>query len=114
MDVRDGLGPETITIRSKPGRYEYYVADYEHLGEFDRRGLAKSQAQVRVYSKNVQSQQVLRIDGTPGGPVWHVMDILVDQDRKSRIVPVTGSPRICPDLGKGALSQERGEAQSNH
>lgn len=89
VDAVGGHGPETITMRAVPGRYQYFVTHPENLKTTDGSGLARSSAQVRVYYNDTgtTTQQTHVLSAPPTGPAWHVFDIVVDEARKIAIVP---------------------------
>jgi adhesin/invasin len=86
VDAKEGLGPETITARVSPGTYHYYVAHNDSLGTSEGQGLARSEAQVRVYFKGA-SQRSYVIPSSASGPVWYALDIQVDQNGHIAVVP---------------------------
>ena len=87
VDAKEGLGPETITAEVAPGKYQYYVAHAENIGTSDGKGLDASRAQVRVYFNGSQSKQPFTIPASAGGPVWHAIDILVDESKQITVTP---------------------------
>ena len=81
VDTKRGLGPETITVKVQPGTYEYYVVHPGNIGRPEGgQGLAESRARVRVYYSGSHTETPITISGTPGRPMWHAADIVVDED----------------------------------
>jgi uncharacterized protein YfaP (DUF2135 family) len=87
VDAKEGLGPETITAKVAPGKYQYFVVHAENIGTSDGQALATSRAQVRVYFNGSQSKQPFTIPAAARGPVWHAIDILVDENKQITVTP---------------------------
>jgi hypothetical protein len=87
VDAKEGLGPETITIKASPGTCQYFVAHSENLGTADGQGLARSGAQVRVHYKGAKANEPYVLPANPMGPLWHVFDISVDTSGQIKVVP---------------------------
>ena len=87
VDAKEGLGPETITVKVSPGKYEYYVVHPENIGTSDGGGLVASRAQVRVYYAGSESTQPFVVPQVARGPVWHAINIMVDQNRHITVSP---------------------------
>lgn len=97
VDSKTGFGPETITAHLQPGTYQYYVAHGENQGTSNGQPLGQSGAQVRLYYKGAGSQNVFVVPAAATGPVWHVLDVVVDQNRKLSVVPRN---QFSPDVPK--------------
>jgi len=79
LDDRDGMGPETITIRNKwePGQFSYKVHQYSREG--GKRGiLKKSAAKVLLFHDDGTYSVFLLKNAAPGavkGKLWYVFSI---------------------------------------
>ncbi len=84
VDAKTGRGPETITVLGVlPGTYHYFVHDYTNRDRPASVTLSHSAAEVRLY----QGGQTYRFhtDNESAGGVWHVCDLIVDQEGKARV-----------------------------
>lgn len=79
VDDRESYGPETITVkRAIPGRYEYKIHAYQDPKEAKKnpekaeRALARSDAEVKIYSYGNKEPAHFRVDPKAIGTVWHV------------------------------------------
>eukprot|EP00004_Rigifila_ramosa_P000737 TRINITY_DN1076_c0_g1_i5.p1 TRINITY_DN1076_c0_g1~~TRINITY_DN1076_c0_g1_i5.p1 ORF type:complete len:1083 (+),score=205.69 TRINITY_DN1076_c0_g1_i5:318-3251(+) len=81
VDVRDGHGPETITVRVKPGSsYHFFVENYSEKGNHRPAGsLAHSGAIIRVYgAAGLLHERLVPNQVIPGGFWWDVFRITPD------------------------------------
>ncbi|MCW5214049.1 hypothetical protein VU13_01795, partial [Desulfobulbus sp. US5] len=84
LDDRNGFGPETITITdAAAGTYRYYVHDFTNRNTYYTQWLARSGAEVKVYSG---SNEPLVFTVPSGyGTGWHVFDL---DGETGEIIPV--------------------------
>ncbi len=87
VDAKEGWGPETITARNiVPGTFLYYVVHNDSLGTNEGQGIARSEAQVRVYYRGAPQRPYL-IPPNASGPVWHALNLQVAPDGQITVVP---------------------------
>ncbi|MBL6988474.1 MAG: hypothetical protein ISR65_01775 [Bacteriovoracaceae bacterium] len=80
VDDRDGIGPETVTIKADnvnrgpkyDGTYRYYVKKYDGIGE-----ITESEAVVRVYLDGALVK-TFNVPKTGTGNYWRVFDLDTD------------------------------------
>lgn len=79
VDDRESYGPETITVKKAiPGKYDYKIHAYQDPKEAKRnpekakRALARSDAEVKIYSYGNKEPAHYRVDPKAIGTVWHV------------------------------------------
>lgn len=98
VDNTQGFGPETVTLKTIPGTYNYLVADYAMVGTpDDGKRFARSGAQVVIFHQGGQARQPFVVPANASGPVWHVFDLVVSPDGKPTIVPKNRWSRNLPD-----------------
>ena len=86
VDAKEGLGPETITLKVLPGTYQYFIVHPEKVGTSDGQGLGSSRAQVRLYYAR-QVAQLYAVPPNALGPVWHAFDMRVDDNHQITVAP---------------------------
>lgn len=97
VDAKKGFGPETITLRASPGTYQFFVADAANVGTGDGAKLATSLARVQVYYKDAKTKsQIFTLPRNAAAPVWHALDIVVDEVGKITLSPPNRFSRDIP------------------
>lgn len=100
LDDRDGLGPETITIKTVyDGIYKYSIHDYTNRYSTDSTALSMSQAKVEVYEGEALVA-VFTVPENTIGTVWNVFEIEGDTVR-----PLNTFENISSAGSVGALSE---------
>jgi adhesin/invasin len=94
VDDRESFGPETITVKKAiPGKYEYKIHAYQDPKEAKKdpekakRALARSSAEVKIYSYGNKEPSHYRVDPKAIGTVWNVASIEVTSSGEVSVKP---------------------------
>ncbi|PJA95700.1 MAG: hypothetical protein CO129_10390 [Ignavibacteriales bacterium CG_4_9_14_3_um_filter_34_10] len=79
-DDTDGFGPETITTKNidKNSVYYFYVTDFTNLHNSNSVQLSKSKCNVKIYGRDNELLNVLKVPENIAGDYWHVFKIIND------------------------------------